>query len=104
MTNGTDWLKELIKQKGFSIRQLAKKTDFTHSAIVYFLNGKTETSLRIVLQLAKALEVSPLEIMARLGMLQDELDNRLVMAFCELNQSDKEKVIEFAEFYLKRDE
>jgi transcriptional regulator with XRE-family HTH domain len=57
-------LRQLVKQRYGSIDRMYLETGLSKGHIADLMRGKHSPSLRIVEQLAKALEVSPLELLS----------------------------------------
>jgi transcriptional regulator with XRE-family HTH domain len=49
-------IRRLRKQKGLTLRKLAKEVDVSHVNIVHIENGRISTSKKVIEQLAKALD------------------------------------------------
>lgn len=98
MKKGVEWVVSEKEKRYTSWRGFAAKTDMSHANIVDFINGKTEISLRMVQQLAKALNTSELEVMLKFDLLEDPLARELISYFVQMNSNDKEKLVSYARF------
>ena len=56
-------LRQLREAQGLSLRELSYLCDIDNSKISRMEQGKTNVTLRTVLQLSEALEISPMELL-----------------------------------------
>ena len=66
-------VRKLRKQKGFSLRDLAKKVDTTYVNISHIENGRFSTSEKLIKQLAKALDYDVDKMLAKADSVNDDL-------------------------------
>lgn len=59
LNNARELIQTTCKQKGWSVMELARKSEVSPEAIRRFVAGRGEVSTRVVFQLLKALNIDP---------------------------------------------
>ena len=68
-------VRKLRKQKGLSLRELAKKVDTSYVNISHIENGKFATSEKLIKQLAKALDYDVDNMLAKADSVNEDIKN-----------------------------
>ena len=79
-------LKDLINSSGKTAKEIAKKTNISQAAMSYYINGKTEPTLNILITLADYFNVSMDYLVGR------ENDYGLVEVKNDLNVKERELI------------
>ena len=64
-----EWLNEEIQDRGWSIRELARRAGITHAAISHVLNGSRQPGSGFCTAIARALQLPAEEVFRRAGLL-----------------------------------
>lgn len=64
--NLTEWINEQLRERGWSMRELARRADVSHATISNVMNGQTQPGTSLCVKLAVALDVST-DYVLRLG-------------------------------------
>ena len=112
ITNFSEKLKELRKEKGLSVVDLSKIIGFSKIVIYFWENGQREPTSNALIALSDFFGVSIDYLVGRendegnIIIVSDsslpEEEKRLLNAFRSLNNLEKNKLIDDAEFYAKR--
>ena len=68
-------IRKLRKQKGMSLRQLAKKISVSFVNIAHIENGRVETSDKVIKELAKALDYDVDKLLATADSINQDVKN-----------------------------
>lgn len=106
------WLTEEIESRGWSLRELGRRSDLSHSTISNILSGVQNPGLEFCLGIAKAFRIPAEMVMHRAGLLPPYPDKEDVgrCAFIDevtdilrnLNLDDRELVYDFARMRYER--
>ena len=108
------WLAHEINQKGWSMRETARRVGVSHTAIANAVNGKTKPEMETCLRIAEAFEVPVEEIYEMAGVMPERtlkirdgssvyqintnrMERRLTRAFALLDRDEQELVVHLAE-------
>ena len=92
------WLKHELKLRGWSMREMARRTGVSHTAIINLVNGRTNPSAQFCLQIAEALQMPPEEIYRSAGLLPSSTPEEASLLeanylFARLSESEQETVL-----------
>ena len=79
MTSTSLRVKELLREKGWTTKTLAEKTGMSESYLTHIKNGTRRWNEDSLKKLAKAFEVSPIDLFAQRRQRTDNLDNQISM-------------------------
>ena len=79
MTSTSLRVKELLREKGWTTKTLAEKTGMSESYLTHIKNGTRRWNEDSLKKLAKAFEVSPIDLFAQRRQRTDNLDNQITM-------------------------
>ena len=68
-------IRKLRKQKGLSLRQLAKKVSVSFVNIAHIEKGRVETSEKVIKEIAKALDYDVDELLAKANSINEDVKN-----------------------------
>ena len=99
----TDNFKNLIEEKGFTQKEIAKRLNTTQQTISRWINGQNQPDLNLLFQISKILECSTdylLGIEDDYGIIRTEStlsinEEQIISLYRKLNERDQHKVLGF---------
>ena len=82
-------IEEILDEKGITKRWLAKKVDRSEQAISSICKGKSNPPLPLLFEIAKALEVSPCELLDTSDVNQEYTKKMIEKAIADLNSREE---------------
>lgn len=103
-TKFTQWLEEEIETRGWTLRELGRRSGLTHVAISNVLNGVRNPGVEFCLKIARALQTPPELVFRCAGLLPDvegveeELYNRFRAYIEALSPERREELMRYVMF------
>lgn len=99
----SEWLYEIMEEKGLSQASLARKANLSRTAIHNVLNENRQPGNDLCLAVAAALGLDPVIVYEKAGLLpksppETELQRQLVFLFNQLPDDEKKRLVEYAGF------
>ena len=106
--NLVDWLNEEIGERGWTIRELARRASLSHVTISNVLNGNQRPGLNFCKGIAQALRISTEEVLRRAGHLNPEPPETakisdLIREFSALSEEGQDYIILFTKAVLEEE-
>lgn len=96
------WLKEALKDKGWSQRHLAERIGMGQSAISKTISGKTKPTAELVIRIANAMGESPERLLRMAEILpqvyEDETSVEITEIVQGLSKPKRKQVLDFVRF------
>ena len=102
------YLNEELQKRGWSIRELARRSGVSHTAVSYVMSGQREAGLRFCNGVARALDVPP-EIILRLAgripqrATRKQLTDEILFYFDRMDEIEQLRLITIAFALSRRD-
>ena len=101
------WLIQELENRGWSIRELARRAQLSHGTINSVLAGRSKPGIDFCLGIAKALHIDPVQAFRMAGILPQEPEEtvsvrELVFLFDQLDEETKEEAIDYLRFLRER--
>ena len=101
------WLDNELEERGWSIREMARRAGVSHTAIASALNRKGRPSAELCVAIADVLGVSAIEVVQRAGILPPDPPEttawrRLNAMWARLSDEDQERVLEIVETWVQK--
>ena len=101
------WLIQELEQRGWSIRELARRAELSHGTINSVLAGKSKPGIDFCLGTAKALHIDPVHVFRIAGILPQEPEEtvsmrEVVFLFNHLDDETKEEAIDYLRYLRER--
>ena len=92
------WFKMQIEDRGWSLRETARRLDVSHTTIVNLVNGRSRPSVELCKRIARTFSVSHLEVMRLAGLLDPAPPNtarleEVKQLFTELTGEEQDIVL-----------
>ncbi|MCB0207744.1 MAG: XRE family transcriptional regulator [Anaerolineae bacterium] len=105
----SDWIAEELKARDISQRQLAKLAGIAQGHLSNVLTGKRALTADMVIQIANALEVSPVVALTKAGILppQEQADINITLQELmdiarQLPEDAQQELLDYARFKFRR--
>lgn len=101
------WLNERVSERGWSLRETARRVGVSHTTIINIANGQVRASPELCQGLARVFGVPPEEVFRRAGLLPPAPDEtptirELVHLFSQLPAEEQDDVIAIVRTLLAR--
>ncbi len=101
------WLDNELEERGWSIREMARRAGVSHTAIASALNRKGRPSTDLCVAIADTLGVSAIEVVQRAGILPPDPPEtaawrRLNEMWTRLSDEDRERILEIIEAWVQK--
>jgi len=101
------WLDDELAERGWSIREMARRAGVSHTAIASALNRKGRPSAELCVAIADVLGVSAIEVVQRAGILPSDPPEtaawrRLNAMWDRLSDEDQGRILEIAETWVQK--
>lgn len=95
------WLNEEIKKRGWTLRELARRSDVSHTAVSKVLSGQQEPGIKFCTGIARALDVPPETVLRLAGKIPQRttraaLVEEILFYFDRMDENDQLKLITIA--------
>lgn len=102
MDNLSSWLAEEIKTRGWSIRELARRMDTSHTTVADVISGQRQPTWDFCAKIAKVFGEPPERILRLAGLLPaepepDQTENQLLAIFRQLSPQEQQFLIASAQ-------
>lgn len=104
------WLKDKIQDKGWSVRELARRADIAHTTVSRVMTGKLEPTWDFCAAIAGPLGESPIRLFILAGLLTNGNGNNetnyqaLLQVARRMSPDQRREVLHFALFLLQQDQ
>ena len=104
--NLVDWLTEEIEDRGWSLRELGRRSGLSHATISNILSSQTKPGLDFCIGIARALDVSAESVLRRADLLprrteETEARREMLYLFDQLTEETQETVITMLRGYVR---
>jgi len=96
----TDWLSTELRERGWTIAELARRGSISRATLSYVLNGQNPPAFKNCVAIAKGFKMQPEEVLRKAGLLpsceRTPTVNRLIEIVGQLSPEDQEEILEIA--------
>ena len=100
-STSTDWIIKEIRIRGWSYRELGRRSGLSHTYIANTLTGKRNITFDFCAAIAKALKIPAIEAFYKTGLLTNSKSNQdeglLLSYYRDLNDNNKKQLLVIAE-------
>jgi len=102
------WIEKGLDEKGWSLRELARRAELSHASVSHVLNGYRNPGVDFCNGIAKAFDVSPISVLALAGIIpplddDDVTFRELWHHVRRLSYRDRVRLIQIAREWAKED-
>jgi len=98
--NFINWLNTELKERGWTIAELARRGSISRATLSYVINGQNKPTLRNCTAIAKGFKMQPEEVLRIAGLLHNSKQtptvNRITEIVGQLSPEDQEEILEIA--------